>query len=197
MRHAHSLSLKQQSVWLQWAEVSEPFDLSWRNLIWGNLSTHVLKFVLNATVNWVRTPALLHLWGYKQECRCCLCGANKCTLHHILSNCNFSLNNGRYTWRHDSVLSLIRQSIQDYLNHINSQQLGESVNFIQFVKAGQHTLKSQQKQRQSNSNLLSNASDWKMLVDLPSANLCFRQKYFTPASDPALLAGQQNSKKCC
>ena len=57
LRLAHTLSLKQQSVWLQWAEVSEPFDLSWRNLIWGNLSTHVLKFVPNATVNWVRTPA--------------------------------------------------------------------------------------------------------------------------------------------
>ena len=60
MRLAHTLSLKQQSVWLQWAEVSEPFDLSWRNLIWGSLSTHVLKFFLSATVNWVRTPALLH-----------------------------------------------------------------------------------------------------------------------------------------
>ena len=91
LRLAHTLSLKQQSVWLQWAEVSEPFDLSWRNLIWGNLSTHVLKFFLNATVNWVRTPALLHLWGYKHECRCCLCGANTCALHHILSNCNFLL----------------------------------------------------------------------------------------------------------
>ena len=62
-RLAHTLSFKQQSVWLQWAEVSEPFDLSWRNLIWGSLSTHVVKFVLNATVNWVRTPALLHLWA--------------------------------------------------------------------------------------------------------------------------------------
>ena len=37
-RLAHTLSLKQQSVWLQWADLAEPFDLSWKNLIWGNMS---------------------------------------------------------------------------------------------------------------------------------------------------------------
>ena len=196
-RLAHTLSLKQQSVWLQWAEVSEPFDLSWRNLIWGSLSTHVLKFVLNATVNWVRTPALLHLWGYKQDCCCCLCGANKCTLHHILSNCNFSLNSGRYTWRHNSVLALISQSIQDYLCYINNQQQSESVNVIQFVKAGasQHTLKSKRKQRHSNGNMLSNASDWKMLVDLPGVNFVFPPEIFNTNERPDIVIWSAKLKK--
>ena len=37
--------LKQQSVWLQWTETAEPFDLSWQNIIWGSISPDVLKFV--------------------------------------------------------------------------------------------------------------------------------------------------------
>ena len=57
----HSLSLKQQSVWLQWAEIAEPFDLAWKNIIWGGLSPAVLKFILNASFKWVRTTDLIHL----------------------------------------------------------------------------------------------------------------------------------------
>ena len=74
---SHTLSLKRQSVWLEWAEQTYPFDFSWQNLIWGRLSVDVLKFVINSSVNWVRTPDLLHLWGYKKSSCCCLCGAEK------------------------------------------------------------------------------------------------------------------------
>ena len=59
---AHSVSLNQQSVWLQWSENTIPFDFSWQNLIWGCMSTEVFKFVLSASVNWACTPDLLHLW---------------------------------------------------------------------------------------------------------------------------------------
>ena len=52
---AHSVSLKQQSVWLQWSENTIPFDFSWQNLIWGCMSTEVFKFVLSASVNWACT----------------------------------------------------------------------------------------------------------------------------------------------
>jgi len=63
-RIAHSLSLKRQGVWLQWSENTIPFDFSWQNLIWSS-NTKLISFVLNATVNWVRTPDLLQLWGLK------------------------------------------------------------------------------------------------------------------------------------
>ena len=83
---SHTLSLKRQSVWLEWAEQTYPFDFSWQNLIWGRLSVDVLKFVINSSVNWVRTPDLLHLWGYKKSSCCCLCGAENAhfiTYSHI------------------------------------------------------------------------------------------------------------------
>ena len=44
---------------------------------------------------------------------CCLCNKKSETIHHIVSNCEVSANEGRYTWRHNSVLYTI-------LTHINS-----------------------------------------------------------------------------
>ena len=66
----HSLSLKQQSVWLQWAETAEPFDLSWEKNYLGRAQPTVLKFILNASVNWAHTLDLMHLWGYKNTWYC-------------------------------------------------------------------------------------------------------------------------------
>ena len=74
-RIAHSASLKQQGAWLQWSENASPFDMSWNNLIWGGVSPLITKFVLESSVNWVRTPNLLKLWGLKNTSSCCLCGA--------------------------------------------------------------------------------------------------------------------------
>ena len=123
-RIAHSLSLKRQGVWLQWSENTIPFDFSWQKLIWSS-NTKLISFVLNATVNWVRTPDLLQLWGFKTSACCKLCPSEKCTLHHILFNCPTALKQKRYTWRHDSVLYHIKAAltlhISSWSKHFISQ----------------------------------------------------------------------------
>ena len=86
--HAHSLA--RQGVWLQWSDKTIPFDFSWKNLLFGP-GKKVLKFVLNVSVNWVKIPDLLKLWGYTHKDLCCLCGSSGCTIHHILSNCTVAL----------------------------------------------------------------------------------------------------------
>ena len=120
-RVAHSATLKQQGAWLQWAESAVPFDFSWKNLIWGGLNTDLIKFILASSVNWARTPNLMKLW--KKTVCCCLCGAENCTLHHILSNYPFALNNARYTWRHDSVLFEIHRVLSNFIEEINQMPL--------------------------------------------------------------------------
>ena len=62
----HSLSLKRQGIWLKWSENSLPFDFSWKNLIWSS-NYHIVKFVLHASINWVKTPELLNLWGIQTQ----------------------------------------------------------------------------------------------------------------------------------
>lgn len=184
---AHSTSLKQQSVWLQWADCTDPFDFSWKNIIWGGISSDILKFVLNASVNWVRTPDLLHLWQYKKTCYCCLCGHEKCTLHHILSECNFSLQDKRFTWRHDSVLSLIHKALIAHTESINNMQLKPTKpTLITFVKAGSETHQPRA-ENQMQPHLLSYANDWKLLVDLPDSNYVFPPEIYSTNERPDII----------
>ena len=78
----HAAVLAQQGVWTHWDNVI-PFDLSWKNLIYGP-GPRIIAFVLNAQINFVKTPDMMKLWGYIPSATCVLCGADKCTLHHIL-----------------------------------------------------------------------------------------------------------------
>ena len=185
MTHTHSL--KRQSVWLEWAETTYPFDFSWKNLIWGGISTDVFKFVLNSSVNWVRTPDLLHLWGYKKSCSCCLCGAEKCTLHHILSNCIFSLNDKRFTWRHDSVLSLIYSAFKEHIESLHNTRVVDKNISIAFVKAGSTKINKKFSTESAKQNLLSKGNDWKILADLPNENFVFPPEIFSSAERPDIL----------
>ena len=100
----------------------KPFDLSWSNLIYGP-GPRVIAFVLNAQINSVRTPDMLKLWGYVQSANCPLCQHKQCTLHHILVNCRFALEQGRYTWRHDSVLLDIETTFKKVITLFNSRKL--------------------------------------------------------------------------
>ena len=58
----------------------------------------------------------LRRWGKRTNDRCPFCG-NIQTLLHVLSNCNVALGQGRYTWRHDSILSSIIDCIAGDLNN--------------------------------------------------------------------------------
>ena len=62
-------------------------------------------------------PSLDNLkrWGKRVCDRCPFC-RNTQTLHHILSNCSVALDQGRYTWRHNCVLSNIISLIRPVLN---------------------------------------------------------------------------------
>ena len=51
-------------------------------------------------------------WGKRVSDRCGFCG-NIQTLAHILSICTVALEQGRFTWRHDSVL----KTIVTFINH--------------------------------------------------------------------------------
>ena len=111
-RWSHA-GLERQGAWTHWDGV-RPFDLSWRNLLNGP-GPRLLGFVLNSLINSVRTPDMLHLWGYAATSDCPLCMGKKCTLHHILVNCSVALKQGRYNWRHDSVLLAISEGLEGLL----------------------------------------------------------------------------------
>ena len=107
-RITHATILSRLGKWTAFKDGVRCFDLSWNNLIYGP-GPKVISFVLNALINSVRTPDML--WGYKQSASCPLCDRSPCTIHHILSNCQYALNQRRYNWRHDSVLKNIELAL--------------------------------------------------------------------------------------
>ena len=46
---------------------------------------------------------------------CCPLCSRQQTLSHVLSDCPVSLEQGRYTWRHDQILSIIKDGLKNRL----------------------------------------------------------------------------------
>src|SRR3954452_20628789 len=82
------------------------------------------------------------LWGYIDVATCALCGGKQCTLHHILVNCPFALNQGRYTWRHDSVLANLEPALSKLITDSNKKKPVHNADAVRnsflhsFVRAG-------------------------------------------------------------
>ena len=87
--------------------------ITWKSFMW-DIPQGVLKFAINAGINTLPSLDNLKRWGKRVSDRCSFCG-NTETLAHILSNCNTALTQGRYTWRHNSVLNSIIDLIQPHL----------------------------------------------------------------------------------
>ena len=89
--------------------------------IWANtvqsLPAQQMRFVLNAVVDTLPHNANLHLWGKKETDACPLCGERQ-TLIHVLNNCKVALDLRRYNPRHDSVLSILADTIKEYTSQL-------------------------------------------------------------------------------
>ena len=59
---------------------------------------------------WTHFLQTLKCWEKRSNSKCKHC-SNHETLHHILNNCKIYLDQGRYTWRHNNVLSFISSAI--------------------------------------------------------------------------------------
>ena len=81
-------------------EVSE-WDGEWSRVVW-NLPSQLLRFVVNAAGNTLPTDDNLARWQ-RPKVPCGLCGSAD-TIVHTLAGCKIALEQGRYTWRHDSIL---------------------------------------------------------------------------------------------
>ena len=91
----------------------EQEDVTWKSIA-NNIPKGVLSFALKASTNSLNTPDNLKRWGKIQLANCALCG-NYCTLEHILNFCSVAKNQGRFTWRHNSVLNYLCSELKDKL----------------------------------------------------------------------------------
>ena len=100
----HVKSLCVQGNFLAMA-AAEKQDIVWKANMF-NLKQGTLKFLLNASIDTLPTAANLKRWKKSSSDLCKLCKRRQ-TTNHVLSACPVALEQKRYTWRHDSVLSYI------------------------------------------------------------------------------------------
>ena len=99
----HGYGYAIQGNWMNFDAVLKA-DLSWNSLIYS-IPQELLKFLLNSTHNALPTSDNLRRWRKTVvDLKCCLCGFSNPTLKHILNGCSMALKQGRYTWKHESIL---------------------------------------------------------------------------------------------
>ena len=150
-------------------------DLSWQRLI-HNWSDAELRLVLQATADTAPTATNLRRWGVSEGDPACILRGQPATLRHVLNGCPVALHQGRYTWRHNSVLSTIRHRLNTFWEQRSTQlavqttvSTKEKARYIQFVRTGRRlpapSNVTQCKPLASQAILLQ-ANDWTFLFDL-------------------------------
>ena len=81
----------------------EKSNIGWKSIV-NNIPKEVLSFAFKSSVNGLNIPDNLKIWGIRKHDKCDICG-NFANLEHVLNWCKTALDQGRFTWRHDSILS--------------------------------------------------------------------------------------------
>ena len=77
---------------------------------------NVMSFSARLCTNSLNSPDNLVRWGKRNMGSCPLCKAKCGTLAHIVNFCPVSLKQGRFTWRHDSVLKHMTQHVKNQVS---------------------------------------------------------------------------------
>ena len=120
-----------------------------------------------------------------------LCSQEFCLLHHILANCDKALAQGRYTWRHDSVLNFLLPLLTEVINSHNSAprpiQGAARVYRQSFVKAGPRPRPLKRTSHVCPSSLLDGATDWQLLIEIGSEKIVFPAEIYPTSQRPDIL----------
>ena len=82
--------------------------------LWSTVQQTVPRNIFNFMIKYINntlpTKKNLHKWSLSDSPSCSFC-LNQETLQHVVSSCNSYLADGRYTWRHNSVLLFLASSL--------------------------------------------------------------------------------------
>ena len=84
------------------------------NSLWSSVQSKLPKNIFNFTIRYINntlpTRKNLSKWGLSSTSDCSFCSSPE-TLLHIVAGCETYLNEGRFTWRHDSVLNFLASTL--------------------------------------------------------------------------------------
>ena len=85
------------------------------NSIWSSVQSQLPKNIYNFTIHYVNntlsTRKNLAKWKISSTADCSFCLFPE-TLLHVVAGCQTYLTQGRFTWRHDSILHFLAKSLQ-------------------------------------------------------------------------------------
>ena len=146
-------------------------------------SEALFQFTIKAVYDLLPTPQNKNRWFRTDKYKCHLCEKIG-TLNHILSGCEVALVQGRYKWRHDRVLRVLRKSI-------NNMPCKKRC-WIKFKKAGEKGTKSPPVTPES---FLKIARDWKIQVDVPEKPLSIPAHIAATAQRPDIILTSEAVKQ--
>ena len=107
-QHVHLQTLIKQGESLKFLQQQQE-DPTWKGYL-HNLKRGTMKFILNSNIHTLPTMNNLKLWKKASSDKCHLCKNRDSTLH-CLSGCKVSLDQKRYTWRHDNLIRYIVECV--------------------------------------------------------------------------------------
>jgi hypothetical protein len=184
-----------QALWTHWAEHTRPLDFSWNTLIHGP-GKRIISFMINATQNTLPSPHFLKVQKFQDDDKCTLCRKTG-FVSHILSGCKVSLYSGRYNWRHDSILYTMLPALEKHIGLQNKTKISSHVvSHIKksFVLASTKPTADTTSKQSYRQHLLSNANDWKLLVDLHHLPIIFPTEIYVTDERPDVVIWSATTK---
>ena len=153
-----AVQLQVQGQWTRWLNYIQQ-DFSWATLM--AMPPNLTSFCLASTYDTLPSPTSLKRWRITTKAKCNLCSKDVCSSAHVLGACKVSLQQGRYTFRHDTVLRKGIESLKSYILNIKRAVPESSIKFVNKGTKVPH-------KRTPPVVILHQASDWVLLADIDS-----------------------------
>ena len=181
-------SQRLQLNWTSWSNYIRN-DLTWKCL-WA-FGPNLLRFSVQSCFNTLPSPNNCVRWSLSEDPSCPLCRVKYCTLPHILSGCDFSKKDGRWKYRHDNVLKVLLESLEELIKEKRNKKLPSKSSSIKFVGAGQVSQCSIVKKP---FGLLEKARDWILLADIGACTFVFPTEIYSTGLRPDIVIYSNSSK---
>lgn len=189
---AKATQLVMAGAWLNWeGKKNYLADQLTLNAGLSRPGPQVLKFLLNTISNTNATAANHHRW-YNTNKSCALCDIPLPGIRHILGACKVALEQHRYKWRHDSVLSHLATDLHKWIlkhNAAKSKKTCLPRHTKIFVGAGEELPR-----RLAKYHPFHETRDWKLAADLPGWSYDFT-RFSTSGRKPDLLIWSDDLKR--
>ena len=97
------------------------------NSLWSSVQSKLPKNIFNFTIRCINNTLLNRKNRLSTASECSFCKESQ-SLLHVVAGCNTYLHEGRFTWRHDSVLNFIPSTLKCVQNAVLYADLPDCIN---------------------------------------------------------------------